>query len=138
MGVMLDLSAYKEETADIRMTDDTVLHLKKPSEKMVIHMLQLREIDQDSPPLTIMATLNAIALEILNNNADGLEFQMDSVAAMSTDIKTRILTAYSDWAVELQSNPTTARPASPGGAKQNRTRKPKSRRWFTPWRNTRG
>lgn len=129
MGIILDLSAFSEETADIRMANGRVLHLKKPTQRLVIHMLQLRQVDEHSAPLEIMGALDRIAMEILNNNADGVTFGMDVVSEMETDAKTGILQAYSDWATQLQANPTSGR-HSPQ-AKRRKTGKPS---W--PWRRT--
>ena len=72
MGVILDLSVFKDETADIRMADGTVLHLKKPTERMVIHMLQMKDLSEDKPPLEILAQLNRISWEIIEH-PDGLQ-----------------------------------------------------------------
>ena len=135
MGVILDISAFRDETADIRMENGTVLHLRKPTERMVIHMLQLKDVDETKPPLEILAALNRMAAEILNNNADGLEFSLATVAEMDTEIKANILQAYSEWAARLQSNPTLPRQESQAG-KGKAKRSWRSR--LMPWRNTRG
>ncbi len=135
MGIILDLSIFREETADIRLADGAVLHLKKPTERLVIHMLQMKDVDEKSPPAEILGTLNRIAQEILNNNADGVTFDMAVVSAMGTDEKANIVTAYSDWATRLQANPTSARPQGRAGTKPQGIRSWLSRR--TPWRNMR-
>lgn len=134
MANILDLTAYQEETADIRLTDGAVLHLKKPTEKLVIHLLRLRDINEDSEPVLILAALNSITLEILNCNTDGLTFTMEGVSQMATDAKVRICKAYSDWAVELQSNPTTSSRSFPEKATKGTG---SLLRRFTPWRNMR-
>ena len=134
MGVILDLSVFKDETADIRMADGTVLHLKKPTERMVIHMLQMKDLDENKPPLEILAQLNRISWEMLNNNADGVEFSVAAVSEMATEVKSNILMAYSDWATQLQANPISPRPESPARAE---TKKRNWRSRLMPWRNTR-
>ena len=134
MGIVLDLSAYVEETADVTMADGNVIHLKKPTERLVIHLMQLRDIDENSEPLAILSTLNRIAQEILNNNADGAAFDLKTVSAMQTDQKAAIIRAYSEWANELRSNPTTSSPPSP--ETNGRPKRRSLRKWFTRWRNT--
>ena len=136
MSIILDLSAYAEETADITMADGNVLHLKKPTELMVIHLLQLKQVDEDSDPMVILGTLNRITQEILNCNTDGVTFDYATVSRLDTDRKTAIVKAYSDWANELRSNPTISSPRSPEKPKE-RTRRSLLHR-FTGWRNTRG
>lgn len=135
MAKILDLSAYREETADITFDDGQVLHLKKPTELVVIRLLQMREVNEQSDPMLILATLNAIAREILNLNEDGLSFTMERVAEMPTDVKARIVQAYSQWATELQSNPTASSPRSPEKPAEKRR---SLREWFMRSRNTRG
>lgn len=136
MGIVLDLSAYAEETADIRLADGNVLHLKKPTELMVIHLMQLKGVDENSDPTLILTTLNRITTEILNCNTDGVTFAYKDVAMMETAQKAAIMESYSRWATELQSNPTTSSPRSPERAGKTPGRSLRSR--FMPWRNTRG
>lgn len=136
MGVILDLSVFQEETADIRLQGGVVVHLKKPSQRMVIHMIQMRDMDETKPPELILATLDRMTAEILNNNADGVAFSPAVVAEMATDVKVGIVQAYSDWAARLQANPTSPRPESPAGAEEKPKRSWRSR--LMPWRNTRG
>lgn len=135
MGMILDLSAYTEETADITMADGNVLHLKKPTELMVIHLLSLKDVNEDSEPLEIMTTLNRITQEILNCNADGVTFDLKSVSALSTDRKTAIVKAYSDWANALRANPTISSPRSQ--AQPGKTPGRSLLQRFTAWLNTR-
>lgn len=111
--MILDLSAFQEETLDVLMADGSMLHLKKPTQELAIGMMNLRFIDEKSPSEAIVAKLNAMVCRILNNNADGLQIGMDSVAALTLDVKTAILTGYSEFATKLQSNPTSASLQSP-------------------------
>lgn len=134
MSRILDLSAFAEETADIAMADGNVLHLKKPTELMVIHLLQLKDVDENDDPLTILGTLNRITMEILNCNTDGVTFDLKTVSAMNTDQKSAIVRAYSEWANELRSNPTTSSPRSPQRREKPRRSLPQL---FTRLRNTR-
>ena len=136
MSIILDLSAYTEETADVTMADGNVLHLKKPTELMVIHLLQLKQVNEDSDPMLILGTLNRITQEILNCNTDGVTFDFATVSRLDTDSKTAIVKAYSDWANKLRSNPTISSPRSQ--EKRKETPRRSLLRRFTGWRNTRG
>lgn len=138
MPKILDLSAYREETADITMQDGKVLHLRKPSERMVIHILQMRDLDDSSPSEEVLSVLNRVLLDILNTNADGYEFKMDGIRDMTLDVKLRIIQAYADWATELQSNPTTPSPSSPAAAETMAKPARNLRALFMKSRNTRG
>jgi hypothetical protein len=93
----------------------------------------MKDVDESKPPLEILAQLNRIAFEMLNNNADGVEFSVQAVSEMATDVKSNILMAYSEWATQLQANPTLPRPGSQAGGKTAK------RSWLSrlmPWRNT--
>lgn len=106
MGKILDLSVFTEETLDIKTVDGKLLHIPKPSQRMVIEMMKFREIDENTAPEEIAAALDRMASLILNSNREGVRFDGSSVAALSTDAKTAILTAYSEFATRLQANPT--------------------------------
>lgn len=106
MGKILDLSVFQEETLDIKTVDGRLLHIVKPTQRMVIEMMGFREIDENTPPEEIAAALDRIALMILNNNREGVRFDADAVAALSADAKTAILAAFTQFTTHLQSNPT--------------------------------
>lgn len=138
MSEILDLRAYVEETADVRMTDGTLLRLRKPSQRMVIHLMQLKDLDEKTPAEDTIERLNGVTLEILNNNADGLAFGQESAEALTLDMKLMLVSAYADFATRLQANPTVSSPS--GRAEEGKTeKKPRSlRERYTRWRNTRG
>ena len=122
--IILDLAAYQDETADIRMADGNVLHLSKPSEALVLKLLRLQNLDTKDP-MAVLTALNQVTQAVLNNNADGIEFDFDSVSALSYDRKAAIIEAYTGFATELQSRPTASSPASPATTE---TETPKRRR----------
>lgn len=106
MGKILDLSVFQEETLDIKTADGRLLHIPKPSQRLVIELMKFREIDDDTPAEEIVAELNRMAGLILNSNREGVKFDSANIAALSADAKTAILTAFSGFATRLQSNPT--------------------------------
>lgn len=110
MGKILDLSMFLEETLDIKMLDGRVLHIRKPPQRTIIEMMKFREIDENTDPDAVMAALDRMTGLILNNNEDGLRFNADAIAGLSTDMKNAILTEYAKFAARLQQNPTCVRP----------------------------
>ena len=136
MGKILDLSAFEEETLDVKLAEDKVIHLRKPTQGLVIAMLRLRNMDENTPDEVALATMNTIATKILNNNNDGIVFAPESVAALSIKTKHMLLTGYSEFAAEIQANPTTSSLRSP--EPEAKTAKRSCSGPFARWWNTRG
>lgn len=132
MGKILDLSVFDEETLDLRTAEGKVIHLKKPTQGIAIAMLQLRHLSESTAPEAALAIQNSVVLKIMNNNADGIAFTPESIAAMTLATKNGIVSGYADFAAELQANPISSLPRSP-------EKKRKARRSFfgafTPWRS---
>lgn len=135
--IILDLAAYQEETADIRMADGTVVHLRKPSERLVLELLRLKDVDPNGDPQQILDTLNRVTTAILNNNANGLAFPASEVEKLFYDQKMAIVSAYTDFATTLQARPTASSPSSPETSPE-KARRRSLRQRFTRWRSTRG
>lgn len=108
MSRILDLSAFSEETLDVRTDDGKVIHLRKPTQSMAIAMLQLRHLKDDTPPEAALAMQNSVVHKILNHNADGIAFSAESVAALTLPVKNAIISGYAAFAQELVENPTTS------------------------------
>lgn len=105
MGKILDLSVFKEETLDITMPDGKLIHIMKPTQMMVIRVLQLRNINENSEPEKIMSSFNALVLAILNSNDAGIVFEEKMVEEMPMRMKTAIIDAYSSFITGIQSDP---------------------------------
>lgn len=135
MGKILDLSVFDEETLDLKTAEGRIIHLKKPTQALAIAMLQLRGLSDKTAPEAALAIQNSVVLKIMNNNADGIVFTPESVAALTLQVKNGIVKEYADFASELQANPTISSP-------QSREKPRKARRSFfaafMPWRNTPG
>ena len=108
MGKILDLAAFSEETLDIRMDDGRVIHLRKPTQALAIAMLQLRHLNDDTPPEAALAMQNNVVQKIMNHNADGIVFSMESIATLTLPVKNAIVSGYAGFAQELVENPTTS------------------------------
>lgn len=109
--MILDLTVFQEETLDIKMKDGT-LHVRKPTERMVIDAIRMKDIVKDTPPEEVAAQMNLMVWKILNNNTDGVKFEMHAVAALSRDLKEKIVYAYVDFIKSIQANPTCSSRAS--------------------------
>lgn len=135
MGKILDLSVFDEETLDLKTAEGRIIHLKKPTQALAIAMLQLRGLSEKTAPEAALAVQNSVVLKIMNNNADGITFTPESIAALTLQVKNGIVKEYADFASELQANPTISSP-------QSREKPRKARRSFfaafMPWRNTPG
>lgn len=105
MGKILDLSVFKEETLDIVMPDGKTLHVVKPTQAMVIKVLQLRNINEESEPEKIVGAFNTLTLNILNSNDAAKVFSMEEIEDMPMAMKGAIINAYSEFITGLQSNP---------------------------------
>lgn len=135
MGKILDLSVFDEETLDLKTADGHIIHLKKPTQALAIAMLQLRSLSDKTTPEAALAIQNSVVLKIMNNNADGIAFTPESVAALTLAVKNAIVKEYADFASELQANPTASSLQSPV---KPETKKRSCFAAFMPWRNTRG
>ena len=124
--MILDLSIFDEETLDVKMVDGTIVHLKKPTQSLVIAMIRLRELSESTQPEEALAALNGITLKIMNNNADGIVFTPESVAELKLGVKNAILSAYSEFTLEFQKNPTYSSHRSPETPEETTAR----RSWF--------
>ena len=104
--MILDLTVFKRETLDITMLDGQKVHVKKPSQNMVIEIIKFRDINKSTPPEKIVAAVDDFVTMILNDNTDGLKFERDNIAAIDMDLKLKIIEAYSAFMVKVQSDPT--------------------------------
>ncbi len=105
MSNVLDLSVFKEETLDITMPEGNVLHIMKPTQAMVIKMLQLRAINDKTAPEVIVKEFNALALAILNSNDAAKVYTNEQIENMSMGMKSAIIEAYGKFITGLQNNP---------------------------------
>lgn len=104
--MILDLTVFKEETLDITMMDGKQLHVRKPSQRMVIEIIKLRDVDEHSTPEEIIGAMNRMVDMILNDNTEEVHFAPTDVESMSLKVKQAILNAYTAFTLEIQKNPT--------------------------------
>lgn len=105
MAKILDLSVYNNETLDITMLDGSVLHIKKPTQALVIRMVELSQL-QENQPEKVLDGLVELCAAILSNNNDGITYSVEQVAnELDIVLVSAIIKAYSEFTKELQSNP---------------------------------
>lgn len=101
---MLDLSVFQEHTVDIKMTDGTILSLKKPSQKMYIKFLDYsNKIHDKQDTGEVFDEINTIVHMILNNNDNGTTVDLNTVKKLSMDMKTAIINYYMQFINEILS-----------------------------------
>ena len=138
MSRVLDLSVYKQETLDITMPDGALLHVRKPTQAMLIKMLNMRDVDEKASSERIAGVIDDFVLSVLNSNTDGRTFVQKDMDVLTLEMKTAIIDAYSAFAYDLQSNPTSASRTSPVSGMGERMTGKNSRGRFARWWSTRG
>lgn len=111
-GKILDLRPIIEETLDIILSEDKTIHLRKPTESLILRVseqtITLAPGD-DSEGVTDKERVDAIndlVADVLSRNTDGETFDSEWAAnALPLGAKIAILEAYTDFAVSLGSNP---------------------------------
>lgn len=108
MRKVLDLSQFTQEVMEVKVSEELSLNLQKPTQAIVIEMLKFRHVNEKSEPTEIMAALDAITLLIVNNNDKFVKYTQEQVdKILTTQQKILILEAYSEFALEIQSNPNS-------------------------------
>jgi len=106
MGKVLDIGVFQDKTIKVKLPEGKILRLRKPTERMAIAAIALRQIDEGTEQEEVIRALNAIAIEILNNNDEGLKFtQEDMEYQLSVDDRLNLISVYEAFIEELQSNP---------------------------------
>ena len=113
MGKLLDLRPILQETFDIILSETEKLRLRKPSETMLLRlsdqMTDLSPSDGASEGPAMRAqldALNALVLDVLNNNIDGKKIDPAFVEdQLPLSAKLAILQGYAEFAVSLVQAP---------------------------------
>lgn len=104
MSKALDLSLFVNQTLDITLPDGDIIKVKKPTEKGVMKLMALQNIDEEHA----FEAMNELVLFILNSNKEGEEFDQEWIDDnLDWSMKTAVITAYSEFINELQSDPNS-------------------------------
>ena len=111
MSKILDLNVFVEETLDIKLPaigPDTgeVLHLEKPTQELVIKMMDFKSIRQNAKAEVIAERLNSMVRLILNTNNAGTAISADYVEkTLNVPMRTAIIAAYGAWISGIEQSP---------------------------------
>ena len=103
---ILDLNAFVMETMDIKLLDESVIHIQKPTREQVIKISELQYLRQNSKPAIVQERLDSLVLNILNSNDAGIPFSHDYVEnQLNIRMRIAIITAFSAWIGEIEADP---------------------------------
>ena len=107
---MLDLSVFQKQTFEVKLMDGQVVHLLKPSQKMLLEMMsyeaEFKNKDNQKNLDKIFDTFNSIILNILNNNDDEKVFDKEYVNKyFDFEVGTALMNGYMNFVNEINSNP---------------------------------
>lgn len=106
MSKVLDLSVFSEETFDITFPNKEVIHIKKPTQQIVITMVSVSNQANNENQVGVMDAMVDLCAAILSNNREGKEYTADWIAAnLDIMMVCAIIKGYSDFTQEIQSNP---------------------------------
>ena len=78
---MLDLGKIKQDLYKIKLADGTILKIKKPTQAMLLTMVEFRNADEKEA-FELLEDLYALMLRIFNRNANNIEFSMEDIEEM--------------------------------------------------------
>lgn len=102
MSKALDLSLFVNQTLDITLPDGSMIKVKKPTEKGVIKLMALQNVDEDKA----FEAMNELIVFIMNSNKEGKVFTQEWIDDnLDWTMKTAVVQAYSEFINELQADP---------------------------------
>ena len=104
---MLDLSVLKEKVWDVKLFDGEVLHIKRPSQKMVIEMMGYEEtFKKQKDAKKTIGTFTKMILDILNHNTEGRVFTEEYIDEnFDLTLGLALVQSYMEFVKEVNSNP---------------------------------
>lgn len=78
---MLDLGKIKQDLYKIKLADGTILKIKKPTQAMLLTMVEFRNADEKED-IELLGDLYVLMLRIFNRNTNDIEFSMDDIQEM--------------------------------------------------------
>lgn len=104
---MLDLSILKEKTWDVKLFDGEVLHVKRPSQRMVVEMMGYEKTFKKQKDIKkTLESFSNMLLDILNNNINDKQFDLTYVENnFDMAIGMAFVNSYMEFVKEINSNP---------------------------------
>lgn len=78
---MLDLGKLKQDLYKIKLADGTILKIKKPTQAMLLTMVEFRNADEKED-IELIGDLYVLMLRIFNRNTNDIEFSMEDMQEM--------------------------------------------------------
>lgn len=100
MAKMLDLTTLREQTMNIKLLDGEALDLRKPSQKLLLALVDLQKKMENATLEEQLNDIRDITLEILNNNKQGKIFT-DLGADYDLQIMQAIIVGYGEFINEV-------------------------------------
>lgn len=95
---MIDLNTLNSKFYEIKLTDGSILRLKKPTQNTYIELASIKDLDRNNPAELLM-TLRILTTKIFNGNAEGRIFTEDEIGEMMPlEIMLYVLTDYLNFA----------------------------------------
>lgn len=106
MKKTLDLSVFEEMTLDIKLPAGKTVRLQKPTQEMVIELMKFRSINEETEAEDIMRAVDNLCLLIMNTNDLLEKYTVDQMNELfNTQMKLRLIEAYSEFIMGVQSDP---------------------------------
>ena len=107
---MLDLSVFQQKTFEVKLMDGQIIHLLKPSQKMLLQMMsyeaEFKDMNEKKDLEKIFDTFSSMILNILNNNNDEKVFNKEYVDKFfNFEVGQTLMNAYMGFVNEINSNP---------------------------------
>ena len=100
---MIDLSVFAAETEPVKLLSGEVINLNKPTQKIILNMMNMENDVKGKEPLEAIGVVNKNLVDILNNNADGKTFNIDFIETnFSYNLAYAFIQHYMDWATKIQ------------------------------------
>lgn len=108
--MILDLTTFIDQYFELKMLDGEVLKLKKPSQAMLVRIMAHEQTMKkaNAKPQDVLVALVELLTDILNNNANGKEYDRKFVEdTFDIHMAMAVLRAYMDFVQEVNSNPNS-------------------------------
>ena len=114
MGKVLDLRVYEDSTFDLTLKSGEVLHVRKPSEALMLKIMSIENVLTSGDEQKIVAVVKDFLLLALGNNKEGIvvddawfeQNELDFVLMLV------VFKAYAEFTRELTEDPNLLSPRS--------------------------
>ena len=107
MSKVLDLTVFQEETLDITMPNGDVVKVRKPTQAIVIALMNLSDAQSKlARSEDLIESLVEFCSVVLCNNREGKKYSAEWISEnLDFTMVSAIVQTYSEFIAEIQSNP---------------------------------